>query len=386
MLFGIYIHLPYCLTKCPYCDFNSYGTSGVFPEEDYTKAIVREIEFYYKIIESYKPVSVFFGGGTPSLFSPRSIETILNALNRLTSISSETEITIEVNPRTVDLLKLKGFRHAGVNRVSIGVQSFTQEKLDFLGRGYDVKDCKSVIEDTYRAGFENRNIDIIYGLACERDKTLEYDLYRCVVYGAEHISAYCLTIEEGTPFAKMRSKGILDLLSEDELANRYLLVSTILTEHGYGHYEISNFSKHGYRCRHNLLYWNSDNYLGIGAGAHSHLKEVKQSKWGMRWSNIRSPRHYMRAVFNGDLPRDNEEFLNFESAFSDYINMGMRVEDGISISYVKGRFGIEISRSSYMHFVEDGFIGIEDERIFLTKKGFLYSNSIISHIVSACVG
>ncbi len=383
MAFGIYIHIPYCVTKCPYCDFNSYGVGDRFPEREYTDCVLRELELYRGDIEGRGLESIFFGGGTPSLFRPDNIEKIINKIRRITSPEDQVEISLEVNPKTADLEKLRGLRLAGVNRISVGVQSFSQRKLGFLGRINTPADGRRILEDVVRAGFKNYNFDLMYGT---RDETLfewKADLEEAVRFGSKHISAYCLTIENGTEFGKLFKSGSL-ILPEDETLSRFIAYTTdFLEDAGYGQYEISNYARPGYECRHNLLYWRGEDYLGLGAGAHSHLNGGEDSIWGRRWGNLRNPSLYMKSVGEGKAPVDFTEELNREEAIQDDIIMGFRLREGIDVPGLYGKYGIAPNLERIECLREDGFIEFSDNWIRLTKKGTVMSDEIIVRLISS---
>lgn len=251
---GVYVHIPYCLTKCPYCDFNSYGTNGNFPEDGYVCALEREIESSRRILEGREISTVFFGGGTPSLFKPRSIGLVMEKLASIASFSPAAEVTLEVNPRTADKEKLVSLKRIGVNRISVGVQSFSQRKLDFYGRYTAPDDCTRALCDVQDAGFCNYNLDLIYGSSEETREEFEKDIRTGVSFSPTHISAYCLTIEPGTEFATLLRKGKLSIPDDSVLVRFMQSAREILEGEGYGNYEISNFARSGYECRHNLIY------------------------------------------------------------------------------------------------------------------------------------
>jgi len=384
MAFGVYVHIPYCVTKCPYCDFNSHGTGGRFPERDYTGALLDELELYDDVLRRGGLTSIFFGGGTPSLFAPGSIERVISAIFERTGSSGEgVEVSLEVNPKTADLEKLKGLRRAGVNRISVGVQSFTRRKLDFLGRINDPGDSVRILEEVPAAGFTNYSFDLMYGTSGETMDEWEGDLTRAVSFPSAHISAYCLTIENGTEFGKLYRAGKLILPPEDSLSEFISYTTAFLESAGYGQYEISNYARPGYECRHNLLYWRGGDYLGIGAGAHSHIGGSGDSGWGRRWANVRNPNSYIKAVSEGKKPVDFSEELGRDEAVEDEILMSFRLSEGLDIPALKRKYGVspDISRIGYLR--DDGFIEISGDRLRLTKKGALLSDEIIVRLVSS---
>ena len=383
MAFGLYVHLPYCVTKCPYCDFNSYGVGGRFPEDEYTEALLRELDLYADEIEGKSLTSVFFGGGTPSLFSPESIGKVLSSIRELSSPAPEVEISLEVNPKTADLEKLAGLRRAGVNRISVGVQSFNERKLKFLGRINTLSDGRMILEDVVQAGFCNFSFDLMYGAKGETLSEWKADLEEAVSYGSKHISAYCLTIENGTEFGRLFKSGGLVLPEDEELAEFIGFTTDFLEDSGYDQYEISNYSKPGYECGHNLLYWRGEDYIGIGAGAHSHLSKSADSEWGRRWGNLRNPALYMKAVGEGRKPIDFSESLSVEEAVSDHVIMGFRLRDGIDFTVLYGKYGVRPDIDRLTGLRDDGLIELSNDNVRLTKKGNLLSDEIIVRLVSS---
>ena len=383
MPFGIYIHLPYCITKCPYCDFNSYGTGGDFPESRYTNAVINEIDSYSSVLSNREVETVFFGGGTPSLFSSESIKQILDRIRVYSKLKPDAEISLELNPKTVDRNKLFKLKETGVNRLSVGVQSFSPRKLDFYGRIYEPADVENVLEWIQEAGFRNFNIDLIYGSMDETVSELDFDIKQSLDFSPSHISAYCLTIEDGTEFGRLYKSGKLKVPGDKKLAAFMERVSYSMESSGYENYEISNFSKPGYECRHNLLYWRSNDYLGLGAGAHSHLSDYPDNPWGARWFNYRSPDKYINCCENSETPVCKNYLLTRDESFEDRILMGMRLKEGISIDELEEKFDLKFNNNRISSLLYDGYVELENKRLSLTGKGWLFANEIIVRICSS---
>ncbi|MCH7948946.1 MAG: radical SAM family heme chaperone HemW [Candidatus Dadabacteria bacterium] len=383
MSFGIYIHIPYCVTKCPYCDFNSYGVGGRFPEKEYTESILHELEFYRSEIQGARLNSIFFGGGTPSLFDPRSIEKIISKIYQITCPVDNLEVSLEVNPKTADLEKLKGLRSAGINRISVGIQSFSKRKLSFLGRINTPEDSRGILKDIINAGFKNYSLDLMYGTKDETFSEWEADLKEALGFDYPHISAYCLTIEDGTEFGKRYALGKLKLPTDEKLTDFIIYTTEFFEDAGYRQYEISNYSKHGFECRHNMLYWRGESYLGLGAGAHSHSAMGNSSLWGKRWANLRNPALYMKTVNEEKKPLDFTEELKREEVIEDKVLMGLRLKDGIDILELENTFQLKADMDKVGHLVRDGFLEYSDSSIRLTKKGNLLSNAVILRFVEA---
>ncbi len=383
MPFGIYVHIPYCVTKCPYCDFNSYGVGSRFPEKEYTNTILQELELYRNDITNTEISSIFFGGGTPSLFDPKSIERILSRIYEITSPASNIEISLEVNPKTADLAKLVGLRSAGINRISVGVQSFSERKLDFLGRINSAEDSSNILKDIKKAGFKNYSMDLMYGIKDETIFEWENDLNKALDFDYPHISAYCLTIEDGTEFGRRYALGKLKVPSDDRLSEFITYTTDFLQDSGYNQYEISNYAKAGSECAHNMLYWKGDSYIGLGAGAHSHLAKSDNDSWGRRWANLRSPALYMNSVQEGIKPLDFTEQLNREEVVQDRVLMGLRLKEGIDISELETKFQLNTDMSKIGKLVDEGFLENNKNAFRLTKKGNLLSNAVILKFVEA---
>jgi len=385
MAFGVYVHIPYCVKKCPYCDFNSYGVGKRIPEEEYTEAVLKELDLYRESIERVPLTSIFFGGGTPSLFSAGSIGKIIHRILSITSPLDSLEVSLEVNPKTADLEKLRDLNGVGVNRISVGVQSFLERKLKLLGRINSPDDSRRVLKDIVRSRFNNFNLDLMYGVSYETLDEWKTDLSKALEFGTTHISAYCLTIEDDTEFGTLYSEGRLPLPDEDTLTEMVSFTSDFMEKAGYRQYEISNFARPGFECKHNLLYWRGEDYLGLGAGAHSHLSLNDGSHWGTRWANLKSPALYMKAVNEGKKPLAFTEFLRREEALEDKVLMGLRLKEGIDLLTLKDRFGIKPHSDKLGFLFDEGFIELTDNSIQLSKKGVLLSDELIVKVLDSLV-
>src|ERR1700730_5271940 len=270
MGFSLYAHIPYCQAKCPYCDFNSHAASA-WPEKDYTNALIAEMQHRAQQapFKGNSISTIFFGGGTPSLFRPSSIGRMLEAAEKEFHIERDAEITLEANPGTVNQAKLTGFRAAGVNRLSFGAQSFNDATLKFLGRIHSADETREAAKMAHRAGFERLNLDLIFAVPGQTRADVLHDIAEAAALDPDHISAYNLTFEEGTVFFTEMRHGKIRPLESDEQAEMYAAVREELPRRGYPMYEISNYARPGRECRHNLTYWHNETYLGLGAGAHN---------------------------------------------------------------------------------------------------------------------
>jgi len=337
MSFSLYIHIPWCHSKCPYCDFNSHA-AAVWPEDEYVRALIAEMER-----RAEEPAwagkslrTIFFGGGTPSLFEPRSIGRILEAAQGRFGFEREIEITLEANPGTVDAIKLGGMRAAGINRISFGAQSFNPAILKFLGRIHSAEETRQAARAARHAGFERLNLDIIFAVPGQTVADVRNDIAEVVALGPDHISAYNLTFEEGTAFFTEMNRGRIRPLPNDDQATMYALVREELPRHGFPMYEISNYAQRGHEARHNLTYWRGESYLGIGAGAHSFGRE---GVGGRRWWNERMPARYIGVALSGGLAEVGAETVDAEVAAGEFVFLNLRLSEGFALEVFEERFG-----------------------------------------------
>jgi len=394
MSFGVYVHIPYCVKKCPYCDFNSWGVGSLIPEKQYTGSVIKEAALYARMLESEWGCerkgggervvdTVFFGGGTPSLFSPSSIERILNSIFRYCSTSQSPEITVEVNPKTARLEKLRALRSIGVNRLSIGVQSFSARKLGALGRINSPQDSRRVLEDARRAGFDNVSIDLMFGVEGESLAEWQEDLSRALDFAPQHISCYCLTIEDGTAFGALYARGDLELPGEELTLAMLAYTRRVLSDRGYTQYEISNYARPGYESRHNLLYWRGEGYLGLGAGAHSHAGTGDGGRWGARWANVASPELYMKKLRDGEKPIVFRETLTRREALDDAVLMGLRLKEGVDLGAIERGFGARLRRDEIGSLIRGGHVELEGGRLRFSEDGFMLADELIRRVSSS---
>jgi len=384
--FGLYIHIPYCQAKCPYCDFNSYAAER-WPEADYVEALVCELDHYAQQAPwaDAAITTVFFGGGTPSLFAPASIEKVLTAVFAHWRVddSAPLEVTLEANPGTVTLEKLRALRATGVNRLSVGVQSFHAHHLCRLGRIHDATQAVAAVEQARQAGFANVGIDLIFALPEQTAAEWESDLTQACRLCPEHISAYNLTYEEGTPFASLRQRGVLRPLPEETEVAMFTGTQEILSAAGYVQYEISNYARSGYRCRHNLTYWRGGDYLGVGAGAHSYARPTTvdaNAVCGRRWSNARAPYVYLQSVAQRRHARAHVEDLDARRARGEFVFLSLRCLDGFDAAEFRQRFGNDFP-ALFPHaadLCDGGLLECSGGRWQLTPRGVLLADSVFS--------
>jgi putative oxygen-independent coproporphyrinogen III oxidase len=382
--FSVYIHIPYCLAKCPYCDFNSHAGQR-WPEGRYVGALVAEMRQYsrQRPWADAEVGTIFFGGGTPSLFSPDSIGAVLDGLRRCWPVCADAEITLEANPGSIVLAKLQGFRVAGINRMSFGVQSFSVPHLKRLGRIHGPEEAIAAVSLARSAGFDNVSLDLIFALPEQTSDEWDADLAQAVALRPDHVSAYNLTYEEGTPFHEWRARGTLRQLPEELEVAMFMGAQETLGNAGYEHYEISNYARPGLACRHNLNYWRSGPYLGIGAGAHSYSaadRGAPVSPFGCRWSNEKLPATYMQAVEANGQARVALEVLDARQAYGEFVFLALRCRGGVSAAGFSARFG-ETLPTCFPHvqsLEDDGLLESIAGYWRLTPRGLLLADSVFS--------
>uniref|UniRef100_A0A7C3RJ59 Heme chaperone HemW n=1 Tax=Dictyoglomus thermophilum TaxID=14 RepID=A0A7C3RJ59_DICTH len=370
---GVYIHYPFCVKKCPYCDFTSFVYS-IKEEERYLEYISKEIQLK---AEGEIVDTIYFGGGTPSLMSLKVLNSIFESINKNYRIRKDAEITIEVNPGTIDKKKLSFWKNIGINRISIGAQSFIDEELFILGRIHTVSDTLKTFFLLREYGFDNINFDLIYSIPFQNPNNFYKSLDFTLSLNPEHISIYNLIIEEGTLFYEGYIKGEFTLPDNDEEANMYAYAMNLLEEVGFIHYEISNFARNiNLKCRHNLKYWNQDEYHGYGVSAYSFTNHI-------RYGNYKNLFVYYEKINNGELPIENIEILNDETYPKDYLFVKLRLMEGISEKEFFEKFGKKISDyiPNLSLFLKKGLIKRKNDRICLTKKGVLLANEIFKDIL-----
>ncbi|MBQ8140221.1 MAG: radical SAM family heme chaperone HemW [Clostridia bacterium] len=368
---GIYIHIPFCIQKCMYCDFCSFPKSEEGLIEGYVSALCRDIESRAADCLGYTVDTVYFGGGTPTLLPINEFERIIDTLRKNFCIDTDCEISSECNPATVDLDYLLKLREIGVNRLSIGLQSSNDMELRALGRIHSYSDFVSTYNDARKAEFENISADLMYGIPYQTADSFKKTLSDVVSLAPEHISAYGLKIEEGTPFFKMADELVLP--DEDAEYEMYTMCTDFLAENGYDKYEISNFSRKGYECRHNIKYWNGDEYLGFGISAHSYFG-------GERFSNSRDIEAYIKGL---DVTEERRVITPRER-MAEYVMLRMRLKAGVEHKAFFERFGRDFSEIygyRLEKYAKDGYVRQTAGNTFFSDKGFFVSNFILSDIL-----
>jgi len=367
---GIYIHIPFCKKRCTYCDF--YFTTNLNLIEKFLDGLIKEIDLLRNVYKNDSFDTIFLGGGTPSVLSNRQIENILNNLYKNFNIKNDTEISIESNPEDFleDDKKLFDFRSLGINRLSLGIQSFRDKELKFLTRSHTSENAESVLKASKKY-FNNISVDIIYSLPSQTQDEISYTLEKVTGLEIPHISAYTLIFEEGTILFGDLNKKNIDKNSDVIESEHYFYLTDFLVSKGYNHYEISNYAKTGYESEHNKKYWNYINYLGLGPGSHSFYNNK-------RWNNFKSIEKYYNSLKNNILPVENEHILNVEELNTEYIMLALR-SPGINFKKYKkltNRNFIERYSGSIKNLTDNNFALTDDNSFRLTEKGFAMLDEI----------
>lgn len=381
--FSLYVHIPYCISKCPYCDFNSHVVAQI-PEAGYTDALLRELEYFGDQAgwRGRTLQSIFFGGGTPSTFKPTSIGKLLAWAAATFPVANDCEITMEANPGTVDAAHFAGYHDAGVNRISVGVQSFQPTLLKFLGRVHSADEAKKALNIVKQSGFENFSFDLIYANPGQTLADLEADLDTALTFQPPHLSVYNLTFEEGTPFHHEYRAGKMANLDEDEEITMAELIDTKLGAVGLKRYEISNYARPWFHSRHNVNYWHCGDYLGLGAGAHSYWRN-DDGVTGQRWNNEKSPAKYMAQIEGIRQAIVERETIDPHKAAAEFMFLGLRLTEGIRTDIFRQRFG-QTPRDFYPQINTwiDGDLLVENSGFLrFTTNGLMLANSIFVHFM-----
>ena len=373
---GLYIHIPFCVKKCEYCDFLSWN-AGEEERQQYVAALLSEIESYREFAKGYRVSTIFIGGGTPSVLLPKQMENILQKIYEIFELERRPEITVEVNPGTVDEEKLQCYKENGVNRLSMGLQSVKDEKLRLLGRIHTYQEFVESYELARKAGFDNISIDLISSVPGQTLQEWKEELETAAAQNPEHISVYQLIIEEGTPFYEKYAEHP-ELLPDEETSREiYLWTGKFLKEAGYGQYEISNYAKPGKESRHNLKYWERGDYLGLGLGAASMVRNI-------RMSNTKYMRTYLERCDKPKTMREDVQFLEEPRQMEEFMFLGLRKTRGVSKKEFKRIFGREMDmvyEKALHKCLENGMLLEHKDRIFLSEEGTLLSNMVLSEFL-----
>ena len=377
---GIYIHWPFCKSKCPYCDFNSHVREGI-DEHAWENAYVKALESYAVQLPEREIVSVFFGGGTPSLMPPRIVESILSVIQKNWSMAEDIEVTLEANPTSVESGKLKAFRQAGVNRVSLGIQALNDNDLKFLGRQHDSHEALEAL-DIAKSIFDRFSFDLIYARPEQDLKQWEVELKQAIQYSGGHLSLYQLTIERNTPFYMDHIQGKFAMPTENLAADFYNLTQDVLSAGGLPAYEISNHAQPGQESRHNMIYWRYNDYIGVGPGAHGRLT-MEGQKFATREHS--APEIWLEKAEHSGAAAHPYELLSRRDRFLEALMMGLRLEEGVSLQRLEAEGDAPLDRfldrSKMQDLQGQGWLSVSSEHLRLEREGLLRLNAVIPYIL-----
>jgi putative oxygen-independent coproporphyrinogen III oxidase len=376
--FGVYVHWPFCRAKCPYCDFNSHVRHGGVEEARFLAAYLQELAHFASLAPGRRVSSIFFGGGTPSLMAPQTVAAILEAITRHWHLQSDAEITLEANPTSVEAENFAGYRSAGVNRVSLGVQALDDRSLKALGRQHSAEEALAALALAKRH-FDRVSFDLIYAREGQTAIAWEAELRRALDHAADHLSLYQLTIEDGTPLAALHAAGSLRIPDGELASELYVLTQELCEVAGLPAYEISNHARPGAESRHNLLYWRGHDYAGVGPGAHSRLT-TDGAKRAM--AAIKSPEAWLAEVETSGRGLASEEPLSAADAADEYLLMGLRLSEGIDLSRLAALAGSALDEARVSALESEGLLARRDTRLAATPKGRLVLNRLILELAA----
>jgi len=381
---SIYIHYPFCKSKCPYCDFNSHVVKQI-DEEKFLQGYLNELQYFAPKLKNRQVKTIFFGGGTPSLMPVYFVEKILAEISQIWTIDKNCEITLEANPTSFEASKFKAFKQAGVNRLSMGIQALNDVDLKFLGREHSAQEAISTIQTASKI-FDNYSFDLIYARPNQTLKDWEKELQTAIELSANHLSLYQLTIEKGTKFYGQYLNKEFVLPDENLSADLYELTNQITSKNGLELYEISNYAKSGFECKHNLAYWQSDDYLGIGAGAHSRVY-LNYDKLRSAIIMLHQPSAWLEAALQKDVAIQKIEKVSEEELLEEVILMGLRLKNGIDNSVFQKHFSKNIDEifdlEKLQNLLKNNLILIDRNNIKITSQGLILANSVIKKVIAA---
>ncbi len=373
---ALYIHIPWCVRKCPYCDFNSHEAPNTLPEFEYVDALLRDLEQDLPLVWGRPITSIFIGGGTPSLFSAKALDRLFSGLRARLKLLPDIEITLEANPGTVEAGKFREFRALGINRLSIGVQSFNDSQLKALGRIHGAREAIAAAEAAHVAGFDDFNLDLMHGLPEQSVAAAQADMHQAIALNPSHISYYQLTLEPNTWFYKHPPS----LPDDERLADIEEAGQALLAAAGYAQYEVSAYARPGLRCAHNLNYWEFGDYLGIGAGAHGKITLPAEQRI-LRRARSKNPRDYQ--LHAGAPAAYSEETPKPQDAAFEFMLNALRLKDGFAPHLLQERAGIPLSRiqNAMQQAEKDGLLDWSIQRIAATPHGWRYLNDLMQHFL-----
>lgn len=370
---GIYIHVPFCKKKCDYCDFYSVTSLGLM--DSYAKAVVNEIELRSSYLQGSRVETIYFGGGTPSLLSESHLGSIFGSLQKNFNLSESLEVTIEANPDDLNYVWLKELQSIGYNRISIGIQSFADSDLLYLGRRHNSMQAIETVEQAHKSGFENISIDLIYGLPSSSNRIWEENLRMAFSLPVKHLSCYHLIYEEGTPLTRKVDRGLVLPVDEDTSVKQFEILQQKAGENGFIHYEISNLAKDGFYSKHNISYWQQVPYLGLGPSAHSY------NGFSREW-NPRSVNSWLSSVSENTVATE-KEILSEREKLNEYLITSLRTMWGTNVDYIKSEFGEESAaklQKNAKKFIEQGLVILQNNHLVIPQKHFLVSDGIITDL------
>jgi len=370
---GLYIHIPFCAQACHYCDF--HFSTNLRTRSEIVDAIRTELEIQRHYLAGESLATVYFGGGTPSLLEVAELKTIFSTIHQHFVVESSAEITLEANPDDLTPQRLESFRNLGVNRLSIGIQSFNDEVLKFLHRSHNAQTASQSVVNARREGFDNISVDLIYAIPGQHDQAWTENILQAVDLRPNHISSYSLTIEEKTVFGKWSAKGRLHAVNEETAAIQFETLMNILENKGFEHYEISNFAQPGFRSRHNSNYWREQKYLGVGPSAHSYDGDSRQF-------NVSNNATYLTTIKTGKIPFERE-VLTVEDRINEYLLTGLRTSWGCDAEKIKSEFQYDLltdQRSYIKSLTDKNLIALDGAVLKLTKTGKLLADKIASDL------
>jgi oxygen-independent coproporphyrinogen III oxidase len=373
---GLYFHIPFCKQACHYCDFH-FSTNQTLKQE-LVNQLAEELSLQKDYLEGEPIETIYLGGGTPSLLTAQELELLFTAIQKNYQVATDIEVTLEANPDDLNSQKLNELKAAGVNRLSIGIQSFDENVLTFINRAHTATEALGCVDAAHKAGINNISIDLIYSIPGQDDNMLQKNLATALALRPNHISAYSLTVEEKTVFGRWASKGKLLAMEEDQSAQQFELVMDLLTQNGYQHYEISNYCLPGFQSKHNTSYWKGKKYLGLGPSAHSY-------NGGTRQFNINNNHLYIKSIQKGIVPFEREELTN-ENKINEYLFTSLRTEWGCNLNYLLEQFGYDLATHNkpYLNqLVANSLINLSDNTITLTRAGKLLADRIASDLFVA---
>ena len=377
--FGVYVHWPFCAAKCPYCDFNSHVRHNAVDQSLFVQAYDREIAHMASLAPGRTVTSIFFGGGTPSLMGPASVEAILKSISKHWRVADDAEVSLEANPSSVEAGRFRGYRAAGVNRVSLGVQSLDDKQLRFLGRLHSAEEARKAIA-LAREIFPRLSFDLIYARPGQKIAEWEEELRQAIALAADHLSLYQLTIEQGTPFFDLQTRGKLKIPDSDNAADLYEATREVTSHAGLPAYEISNHAARDAECRHNLVYWRYQDYAGIGPGAHGRLTIDGAKTATAAHAN---PEEWWQAAMSGEHGLVERETLLAEEAGDEMLLMGLRLREGIDLKRYEKFSGRELNPARIEFLRSKGFVEMSsDRRLRATPAGFLVLDAVVADLAA----